>query len=147
MSGSDPREQEFEYFKRVLDWTTSVVTKVLHEQGRVEPQVFFMKMWEKTIARVGVVTMPNGDAEIDCYIEIMRRVVASKSVDVSVYIREATERDATRGVDAEIVMFHLLGKVFEATSTARSCNDRLGLETAELSLSQMHRRGCTSVKH
>ncbi len=37
-----------------------------------------------------------------------------------------------RGVDAAIVMFHLMGKAFEATVMARHCNDRLGLETAEL---------------
>mgnify|MGYP003378089408 CR=1 FL=1 len=62
MSGFDPRAQEFEYFKRVLDWTASVVTRMLHEQGRVEPQVFFVKMAEQTIARVGVCLLYTSDA-------------------------------------------------------------------------------------
>lgn len=147
MTDSDPRAQEFDYFKRVLAWTASVVAKLLHEQGRVEPQVFLVKMAEQTIARVGVVTMPNGEAANDRYIEIMRRAVASKNVDVSAYIREATERDTMHGVDASIVMFHLMGKAFEATITARRCNDKPWLQTAELGLSQMHPRGCTTVKH
>ena len=147
MTDADPRAQEFDYFKRVLAWTASVVTKMLHEQGRVEPQVFFVKMAEQTIARVGVVTMPNGEAEKDRYLELMQQIVALKNIDVSVYIREASERDTTRGVDAEIVMFHLMGKVFEATITARRCNDKPWLQTAELGLSQMHPRGCTTVKH
>ncbi len=147
MTDSDPRAQEFDYFKRVLDWATTVVTKMLHEQGRVEPQVFFVKMAQQTIARIGVVTMPNGEAEMDRYIEIMRRAMASKSVDVSVCIREATDRDTTLGVDAEIVMFHLMGKAFEATITARRCSDRSGLETEGLGPSQLHPRGCTTVEH
>lgn len=147
MTDPDPRAQEFDYFKRVLDWTASVVTRMLHEQGRVEPQVFFVKMAEQTIARVGVVTMPNGEAEMDRYLELMQQIVTLKNIDVSVYIREATERDVMRGVDAAIVMFHLMGKAFEATVTARRCNEGQRLGTAELGLSQMHPRGCTTVKH
>lgn len=147
MTDSDPRAQEFDYFKRVLDWATTVVTKMLHEQGRVEPQVFFVKMAERTIARVGVVTMPNGEPEKDRYLEIMQQSVTLKNIDVSVYIREASERDTTRGVDASIIIFHLMGKVFEATITARRCSDKPWLQTAELGLSQMHPRGCNTVKH
>ncbi len=147
MTDSDPRAQEFDYFKRVLAWTASVVTKMLHEQGRVEPQVFFMKMGEKTIARVGVMTAPNGEAADDRYIEIMRRAVASNRVDVSAYIREATERGKIDGVDSSIVMFQLMGKVFEATITCRRCNDRPALQTAEFGISQLHPRGCTTARH
>ncbi len=88
MTGSDPQAQEFDYFGRVLEWTTSVVTKMLHEQGRVEPQVFFVKMAEQTIARVGVVTMPNGEAEMDRYLELMQQIVTLRNIDVSVYITE-----------------------------------------------------------
>ena len=147
MTDSDPRAQEFWYFKRVLDWTTSVVTKMLHEQGRVEPQLFIIKMAEQTVSRVGVVTMPKGDAEMDRYLEIMQMIVALRSVDVVVYIREASERATTRGVDEEIVMFHLMGKSFEATITRRRCNDRPALQTAEFGISHLHPRGCIAARH
>ncbi len=146
MTDSDPSAQEFAQFKRVLDWATTVVTKMLHEQGRVEPQLFFMKLGERTIARVGVMTAPNGEVANDRYIEIMRRAVASKRVDVSAYIREATERDKIDSVDASIVMFHLMGKAFEATITCRRCNDRPALQTAEFGISQLHPRGCTTAR-
>ncbi len=147
MTDSDPRAQEFAQFKRVLDWATTVVTKRLHEQGRVEPQVFFVKMAEQTIARIGVVTMPNGEAETDRYLEIMQQSVTLRNIDVSVYVREASERDTTRGVDASIVMFHLMGKAFEATITCRRCNDRPALQTAEFGISQLHPRGCAPARH
>lgn len=147
MTDSDPRAHEFEYFKRVLDWTTSLVTKMLHEQGRVEPHLFFVKMGEQTIARVGVVTMPNGEAEQDRYLDIMQQLVGLKNIDVSVYIREASERDTTRDVDDAIVMFYLMGKAFEATITCRRCNDRPALQRAEFGVSQLHPRGCTTARH
>jgi hypothetical protein len=73
--------------------------------------------------------------------------VTLKNIDVSVYIREATERDVMRGVDAAIVMFHLMGKAFEATITCRRCNDRPALQTAQFGISQLHPRGCTTARH
>lgn len=134
----DPRASEFAQFKRVLEWTSALVTRMLHEEGKLGSQVFFVRMGEKTIGRVGVVSMANDNGGSDRHLEIMHQVVALDHVDVAAFVREASEPDPATGTERPVVMFHLMGKVFEVTVLARRGASRPALEQARLTISQLH---------
>ncbi len=134
----DPRASEFAQFKRVLEWTSALVTRMLHEEGKLGSQVFFVRMGEKTIGRVGVVSMANENGEGDRHLDIMHQVVALEHVDVAAYVREASEPDPATGTEHHVVMFHLMGKVFEVTVLARKRAPHPALEQVKLKISDLH---------
>ncbi|MGB7991644.1 MAG: hypothetical protein WCF44_19750 [Candidatus Methylophosphatis roskildensis] len=149
MTLGDRQREEYGQFQRVLAWCTSVVTRMLLEEGSVPPHLFFVRMGQQTIARVGVVKLLGDDSGTGRHLQIMNQVVGLDNVDVAVFVREW--REVAKGEDdgdaTDIVMFHMTGKHYEATVVCRRQTDRTGLECMELEVSHLHARSGSRTPH
>ncbi|MBK7236314.1 MAG: hypothetical protein IPI02_12045 [Sterolibacteriaceae bacterium] len=145
----DRQREEYAQFQRLLAWCTSVVTRMLHEEGSVAPHLFFVRLGERTIARVGVVKLLGDDSGTGRHLQIMNQVVGLDNVDVAVFVRDW--REVAKGEDdgdaTDIVMFHMTGKHYEATVVCRRQTGRTSLECMELEVSHLHARNGSRMEH
>ena len=118
--------REWDQFQRVYERVLTVATRILQEEGHINPTILFVRLRDERIRRLGIVNLLNGDMAHRKHLDIMENVVGLAHVEVAVYVREVKERRGNTAGDQEIdvVMFHFMGKHYELTVSCERTEER-----------------------